>query len=313
MRPARLVLLAALLTLALPVMAQRAAQQNALGARTPTTPATATTSTSRVPTPAPAKAFSRVLGRLDGVMVPVPRSLWESSVWEDPDRGFFWYPDQAAPAPSQLEPEHKKSIRDLATLEEVEKELRRLRSEAIMNPNEDNVREYLDAQVYVMDKSAMFSDVARRASWTDPSLAYTARTPVTNTALANQRERRAAEERALIAELGKSHGLFFFYRGDCHYCKDQAPILKVLKLNYGIPVMAISLDGSGIAGFPDARPDNGISMLVSDGKGIEAVPALYLVHKDTKSSIPIGFGVLAVDQILNRVRVLVTTQPGQEY
>jgi conjugal transfer pilus assembly protein TraF len=77
--------------------------------------------------------------------------------------------------------------------------------------------------------------------------------------------------------------------------------------------MAISLDGGKIKEFPDAKPDNGIAMVLSEGKGISMVPAIYLVHRETKASTPIGFGVMAADEILKRVRVLTRTAPGEEF
>jgi conjugal transfer pilus assembly protein TraF len=313
MRTARLALLAALLGLAQPAPAQRAAQQNALAVQTPTM-AAATSAAKAPPPPNPAQVFGRALGPLQNVLVPIPRSIWDSSIWDDPDRGFFWYPpDDPPPALAVPEPERKKSIKEMATLEEVERELRRLRSEAIMNPTQDNVREYLAAQVYVMDKSAVFADVARRASWTEPDLAYTARMPVTNSALTNFRDRRAQSEQEVMTALARDHGLVFVYRSDCHFCKDQAPVLKYIEGRYRFPVMAVSLDGGRIKEFPDAKPDNGISMILSEGKGITMVPAIYLVHRETRASTAIGFGAMAADEIVKRIRVLTRTAPGEEF
>jgi conjugal transfer pilus assembly protein TraF len=164
-----------------------------------------------------------------------------------------------------------------------------------------------------MDKSAVFADMARRASWTEPELAYTARMPVANSALGNFRDRRAQSEQELLATLGRDHGLVFLFRGDCPFCKDQAPVLRYIQSRYQIPVMAISLDGGAIKEFPDAKPDNGIALRLSDGKGVTMVPAIYLVHRETKASTPIGFGVMAADEILKRVRVLTKTAPGEEF
>ena len=65
--------------------------------------------------------------------------------------------------------------------------------------------------------------------------------------------------------------------------------------------------------FPDAKKDNGISMVVSGGNGIQQVPALFLIDRATKKTIPLGVGVIAGSDIAERIRILVTTKPGQEF
>jgi len=112
--------------------------------------------------------------------------------------------------------------------------------------------------------------------------------------------RREAQEQTL-AELSRDYGLMFFFRSDCPYCHQQAPVLRLLERNYGLPVMGVSMDGGTLPQFPDARRDNGISMTVSNGQGIQMVPALFLVHRETRQAVPIGSGALAIDEIIERI------------
>lgn len=78
-------------------------------------------------------------------------------------------------------------------------------------------------------------------------------------------------------------------------------------------VLTVSMDGGPIPLFPDAKRDNGISMIVSGGAGIEIVPAVYLVNRRTNEAIPLGTGVLAAEDIAERIRVITRTKPGQEF
>ena len=87
----------------------------------------------------------------------------------------------------------------------------------------------------------------------------------------------------------------------------------MLNKNYGIEVLPVSLDGRGIREFPQFKPDNGISQVLSRGRGIETVPAMYLVSRDQKQIIPFGTGVLAMDEIVERIRVLYATKPGDDF
>ena len=189
---------------------------------------------------------------------------WEDTPWRNPDRGFNWYPPDTPPKKADKKAADKpKPIKDMKTMEELQKELARLKDLAIMQPTQANVRSYLEAQT--------------------------------------------------LAELSRDFGLMFFFRSDCPYCHQQAPVLRLLEQQYGMPVMGVSMDGGGLPQFPDARRDNGISMIVSGGQGIQTVPALFLVHRETRQAVPIGTGALAIDEIVERIRVLTRTRPGQEF
>lgn len=248
-------------------------------------------------------------------MAPDNSSWWNGSPWVDPNRGFNWYPPDEAPKKikkSKSEPKQK-SIREMATMEELQKELGRLKDVAIMKPTQDNVRAYLEAQTYVMDKGSFFADVARRVAWQTPSVDYNNRSPTASYALLEKNDMRKQAQYQAIANLGKDYGLLFFFKSDCTYCHAQAPILKLLESSYGLPVMAVSLDGGTLPQFPNAKRDNGISAIVSAGQGIEVTPTMYLVNRETKQSTLIGSGALAMEDLVERIRVLTSTKPGQEF
>lgn len=103
---------------------------------------------------------------------------WEDTPWRNPDRGFNWYPPDTPPKKADKKAADKpKPIKDMKTMEELQKELARLKDLAIMQPTQANVRSYLEAQTYVMDKSSLFADVARRVVWATPSVDYNSRSP----------------------------------------------------------------------------------------------------------------------------------------
>lgn len=242
-------------------------------------------------------------------------SWWNGSPWIDPNRGFNWYPPDEAPKKvKKKQPEvRQKTIREMETMEELQKELARLKDVAIMKPTQDNVRAYLEAQTYVMDKGSFFADVARRVAWQTPSVDYNNRSPTASYALLEKNDMRKQEQYQAIANLGKDYGLLFFFKSDCTYCHAQAPILKLLESSYGLPVMAISLDGGSLPQFPNAKRDNGISTIVSAGQGIDVTPTMYLINRETKQSTLIGSGALAMEDLVERIRVLTSTKPGQEF
>lgn len=237
---------------------------------------------------------------------------WDDTPWKDPDRGFNWYPPDKPKQGKETTPKQK-SIKEMTSMEEIQKELKRLQDLAILTPTQSNVLAFLEAQQWLMEKSSVFADTTRRVVWQNPQVDYNNRSPVANFALTAKRDMRRQEQQVTLAELSRDYGLMFFFRSDCNFCHQQAPVLKMLEARYGLPVMAVSLDGGGIQQFPDAKRDNGVSMMISGGQGIQHVPALYLVQRESKAAILIGTGVLAQDEIVERIRVLTRTTPGQEF
>ncbi len=243
-------------------------------------------------------------------------SWWDDSPWADPDRGFNWYPDprDEVRQPEKKKPEDKaKTIYEMTTLEEIKKEMERLKGVAVVNPTEANVLAFLKAQNFVMDKSSLFADVSRRVVWANPEVNYAARSPTVNFARDRAKNRVDAKREETLKNLSETHGILFFARSDCDFCHDQAPILKSFSQRTGMMVLTVSLDGKPIPMFPDAKPDNGISILASNGSGIQTVPAVFLIDRKTQQMIPLGTGVIASEELAERIRVLTTTAPGQEF
>ena len=245
----------------------------------------------------------------------LPAPWWERSIWGDPERAYQWYPPDPPPSPKS-KPETDKpkppDIRALKSVRAIREELDRLKDVAVMTPTPENVRRFLDAQQFVMEKGAVFADVARRVVWASPELDYSLRRPTHNAAIRTWKAQRQADEGTAVAEVMRSHGLYFFLRGDCPYCHQLAPVLKYLESAYGVEVFPVSLDGGGLPGYPAPRPDNGIARLL----GVSTVPALYLMPRDATAGqvpIPLGQGMLSADEIVQRIHVLTRTRPGENF
>ena len=243
------------------------------------------------------------------------KSWWDETPWVNPDRGFNWYPDPREERREQKpKPEEKpKTIYEMTTLEEIQKELARLKGEAVVNPTEKNVLAFLKAQNFVMDKASMFADVSRRVVWANPEVNYSARSSVVSYARDRDKTRTDKKREDNLKNLSETHGILFFARSDCDYCHDEAPILKAFSMKTGIPILTISMDSRPIPMFPDAKPDNGISIIASGGNGIQTVPALYLIDRKSQQVTPLGTGVVAGEELAERIRVMTMTKPGEEF
>lgn len=242
-------------------------------------------------------------------------SLDYPSLWECDTAKFSWYCDQQdddkPPEAKQPPPPPKpKSIREMRTLDELRKELQRLLDVANMNPTDENVKAYMAAAQYMAGKASEFSDVWRRVLWATPELDYSLTHRPTNVVgVRTYDTQRKTNERRTIADLSRTHGLFFFFRGDCPYCHQMAPILRFFQQEYGIEVFPVSLDGGTLPDYPRPSRDNGMATRL----GINTVPAVFLASKTDGNVMPVAFGVVPAAELAERIYVLTRTKPGEPY
>ena len=252
-------------------------------------------------------------------------SLDYSSVWQCDTAKFNWYcdaddePKPASPAPasrpgampSRAAPAQKRiEIPDLRTAEQMRLELKRREDLMVMRPNDPAlVKDYLELWQVAQEKGAVLADTWRRVVWQTPELDYALRRPVNNSAIKTYDARREGDEEQQLRSLAKDHGLLFFFRSDCPYCHAMAPMLRQFSQQYGIEVLGVSVDGGGLPDFPTPR----------DGRaqaaawGIERVPALFIGSKETGDRAAIGYGQMALTEIVQRIFVLTGTKPGDNF
>ncbi|MFY9512780.1 MAG: conjugal transfer protein TraF [Rubrivivax sp.] len=238
--------------------------------------------------------------------------------WSDGWRGWHFYEDPepeaeirpATPPPKPSPSSSKTSparAPELVEFERLQKRLEEFRNIAIMRPTEANVRRYMELESKVVARASTFADVAQRVAWSTPELDPTLQgRPVNAKALEVFERQQLLERSQSIAALGRDHVLFFFFRGDCPYCHAFAPTVEAFQVRHGIQVVAVSIDGGPMPGFPDARRDNGIATTLK----VSQVPAVYLAQPFTGRITPIGFGVLSEAQLLERISAV--TAPGYD-
>lgn len=249
-----------------------------------------------------------------------PLSWWEESVWSNPDRDYKWYPPEPVDAPKPQEPtsrpkeEPKRPLIALPlsafkTTKEVQAHLNELKDLAVMQPTEKHVKEYYTFQLAVLNQGSTFADVARRVIWTNPEIDYSQKRPYNNSAAMTYASNQLAKERSSAVDIAQTHGLFFFFRSDCAYCHQMAPIVQMLAKQTGMAIVPVSLDGKGIESFPNPMRDAGIG----ENFQVKAVPAIYLVERKSRAVQPVAFGMTALNSLTERIHVLMKTTPGQEF
>ena len=213
-------------------------------------------------------------------------------------------PPPAPPAVADTPPATERILALRRALEEA-------RAEAILDPTPEKIAAYLELQRAALQRAAVFSDAFRRTVWATPELDYTLKRPVG--ALAKQLwsdERRQARDRVL-ASLKDRYGLIYLGHAGCAACKVFGPLLRAFASRHGLDVLAVSLTGDALEGWPEAVPDNGRAARL--GLGDAPVPALVLFDTVTKRVRPVGFGVMAEDEMAERIFALTALEPGHDY
>lgn len=193
----------------------------------------------------------------------------------------------------------------------ITRQLDELKARAILEPTEENVIAYVRFQREQLDRASTFSDTWQRALWQNPDLDYTLQRPVSTVGKRAWLDNRKADRDAVLTNLGQRYGLFYFYAQSCAACDLFAPILRSVADSHRMAVMAVSMDGGPSRDFPNYVVDSGQRARM--GIAGNETPALVLFDTAMRRTIPVGFGILSADEIMDRIFALTNTKVGSDY
>ena len=244
---------------------------------------------------------------------PAPAAEWRS--WCGEGLGWHFYCDrqeetqETPPAPTP--PSGSSARPAMERILEMRKALEEARASAILDPSPAKVAAYLRLQQETLQRAASFSDAFRRTVWATPELDYTLKRPVGALAKRLWSDERRAAVAGALARLGERYGLIYLGHTGCGGCRVFGPLLRAFALRHGLDVLAVSLTGEPLEGWPEAVPDNGRARKL--GLAGTPVPAVVLFDTRTKKVLPVGFGVMAEDQMAQRIFTLIALEPGHDY
>ena len=242
----------------------------------------------------------------------------QSAQWFDRHaEGWFWYvappveeendktedkPPASIPAPALSDPKANPK----EELKAFQEKLDNAQALAIMHPTDENVAAYLRLQKQAMENSQRFAEVWQQVVWVTPELDHTLVRPTSPKAVNTYYDTRNEHRKARLESIARTHGLFYFFRESCPYCRRFSPILKSFATRHGFHVTAISLDGGTSPGFPNPRFDNGTARRL----GVNTVPAVYLIEPRSRSVQPVSFGLIGPSELEERVITLIDKNSG---
>jgi conjugal transfer pilus assembly protein TraF len=225
--------------------------------------------------------------------------------------GTWFYCDKPKAKPITAQPQAVAQQSADAQLKAIGRQLDELKARAILEPSEANVLAYVRYQREQLDRSSTFADVWQRALWQNSDVDYTLQRPVSTIGKRAWLDNRSAERAGAMAKLAQRYGIFYFYAQSCAACEIQSPILKSVGESNHVSIVAVSMDGGPNRTFPNYVVDSGRRARM--GLSGRATPALVLFDTVTKRPIPIGTGLMAADEIIDRIFVLTNTKPGSDF
>lgn len=245
--------------------------------------------------------------------------------------------DKPSSAPSRPQSQDEA---DYEALKKFKEDMEKARLIAVWNPSAENLKRYQQYQKAALDKGGLFADSWRRMVWEDPSNDYSLMRPVSELGKSTWTDTRNLDRDMFFRSLKGQIGIYYIYRGNCAPCKVQSPTMANFVTRYGVTVHAISADGSPNEFFPNAKKDSGQlkawgfsnsvspAFLVYQAPNIDrsgAVHPLQIKVSDDRiiSLRPctnpkgclqyIGAGVLSVDELAERLYVVLGTEPGKDF
>ncbi|MEM7687603.1 MAG: conjugal transfer protein TraF [Pseudomonadota bacterium] len=219
--------------------------------------------------------------------------------------------DRAKPEPERV-PQTSAPEPATARMAAITAELDELKAQAILEPTPVNVSAYIRFQREQLDRASLFADVWSRALWQNPDLDYTLQRPVNTLGKQVWSAERRLEREAAMEALTSRYGVFYFYSSSCPACARFNPVMRALSDRFGLEVLAVSLDGGANAVFPNYVVDQGQYERMGLGPSRQ-VPALVLFDTQTKQPIPIGYGIMAADEVMSRIFTLTKLDVGSDY
>lgn len=214
---------------------------------------------------------------------------------QGPDYYEFKYMDE--------EKQQKNKPQDNISSTQVMTTLKNIHEEAlntsILNPTEQNILYERMLAVIYMDLAQKYQERAQMVVSHNPKINYILKHPVDDAALKLQESMDDNQRDMRIKKLTKTHGLFFFFAGNCSHCRAFAPTMKRFAKKYGFEIIAISLDGTQLPEFPNFKKNNG----QAEKLGVKSLPAVFAIDPKNgpQQSILLSYGNVSVAELAEKL------------
>ncbi len=208
-------------------------------------------------------------------------------------------PSPVKPAAPAAEPKGEQKV----DVEWLIKNFPMLQKRAINDPTEVNLSAYLYAQRIIFDKAQRFEEARMSVINSDPLLNENNRIPYASTGAQTIRNADYLGQQQAARELSKLGGLVAFVDGTCRFCAQQMPIVNMLKANYGLEALVVTIDGRRPKGYEGPLAvDNGLfkklQLKLTPSIVFVPRPKAYQGEADPNEYLVISQGFYAADELV---------------
>jgi len=213
----------------------------------------------------------------------------------NPEKGWYWYQNPPKKQKKQKKKTAKKSIhyqtytyKQLYNMypDKFQAILKRALKQAVQYPTVKNVKQYLILQDIARRKAAEYTNVVTYVTQNNPSLSLLKDYPNATPGINTRRGQMYEENREVLSKAAGKYGLLFFVKDKCPYCNRESGIVKYLEDKYNWDVVTINI----------SKQPHAASVFK-----VKYVPQLVLVDRQSGKWIDAGNGVLAENQLENRL------------
>lgn len=216
-------------------------------------------------------------------------------------RGWLWFEQREKQKINEdmqqelekVQKQEQERAKARAEVEAFSKELDDLKYMMIRYPeNLDHVYAYKKKEAEMLDAALKLDHSYRLVNLLHPNDVNHKENPVNlyGRKIHQQEEQKVQDEK--IAEIADKIELFFVFSSDCPYSMQAAPVVSQFTQKYKIATEALSTNGKKSQYFKTHFNQELVNML-----GIESVPSLILVTKDSKTRFEIARGAVSFSEL----------------
>ncbi len=236
----------------------------------------------------------------------------DEAYYDHHDHGWHWYDDPVdeeseEALPEKTPPVPSTDVSATEAMQALQKIVEEAKNKAVLYPTEENIAKYVAIQNQVTNNSRNFAQGWQAMLLHHPELNYQVSHPTNQIGRQVYLDQKNGREEEAIYEFFKDKGLYFFFKSDCPYCQKFAPILKDFAEHYQITVLPISLDGMGLAEFPNFKIDQGQAKKFN----VTVEPSLFVVDPKAGKAMPVSYGLMSEEALQQRIYDIATEFKGE--
>ena len=259
-----------------------------------------------------------------GLVVILGHEAFSESWFKSPLKreGFFWGTDiekkdkkkedkKEKPDPQKDESKKQTPGEILLALQKEEKEKH---EKLIIQPTEENAREYLKAKNKLTKLAIFSSDIVTKVQKIDPEFNARNITQMPSGAYGQKlyEDRKKKEAKAKVDQFAKDHMMLFFFSEKCDESIRQAVTIYAISKELNMPIMAYSKEGNPMYEFPIRKMDYAFLKKM----GVKKLPTVLFVKTHSKKKYPtVSFalqGYKVIDEVLDAICAYVDLEKMKE-